>query len=55
MTKFAARILPEMEAVLRHNGIDVKRVTEAAIHHSAKGGVTEIALTMLAIEPEEEK
>jgi hypothetical protein len=54
MTRFASRVLPEMEAILRYNGIDINRVTDATIHHSVEGVVTEITVKMYALKPEDE-
>jgi hypothetical protein len=51
MTKFAATLLPELKAVLEHNGIDWKRCSVVKISHDANDAVTEISVTMLALHP----
>lgn len=52
MTKFAITVLPEVQKILEDNAIDWTRCTDATIHHSVKGRVTEITVTLLAVKPE---
>lgn len=54
MTRLATRVLPEMVAILLHNGIDINRVTDATIHRSIDDVTTEITVTMFALKPEDE-
>jgi hypothetical protein len=51
MTKFAVTLLPELKAVLEHNGIDWARCTQYHFKHDVSGAVTEITVTMLALHP----
>jgi len=43
-----------MEEILRYNGIDVMRCTNASVSHSPEHGVTEITVTLLALKPKDE-
>lgn len=53
--KIATTVLPEMLEVLKHNGIDTDRVIDASLRHVPEGAVTEITVTMLALDPEDDQ
>ncbi len=55
MKRLATVALPEMEKILRDNGIDITRVIDATVHHSPKDSTTEITVTMLALKPSEDQ
>lgn len=50
-SRLANTITPQMKALLEENGIDVTRCTDATVHHSPGGAVTEITVTLLALAP----
>lgn len=54
MSKFATRLLPEVQAILEHNEIDWKRCTEVSVKHTVDGVATHITVTMLALAPDGE-
>jgi hypothetical protein len=45
---------PEMEELLRFNGIDPWRCTEVEITHDVEYGITKISVTLVALKPKAE-
>lgn len=48
MSQIHTGITDQMRSLLEQNDIDVSRTTRCSITHDAKGGVTEITVTLLA-------
>lgn len=54
-SKLAVSLLPEIQAILEHNGIDWKRATSVEVKHDVEGAVTAVTVTLFALAPEDDE